>query len=84
MHQAVEQPLGVYLSSPAEAEAFETASMADVGEHRLHDSQPARVVVAPTIGVDLAFHLRGIGLVLTRGAPGEEHQIGRASCRERV
>ncbi|HET9043527.1 MAG TPA: hypothetical protein VFN70_10295, partial [Burkholderiales bacterium] len=64
VHHAVEQPLGVQLLLAAQAEAAQPVRAADVGEHRLHGSQPPAVLETAVLGVDLALHAAASRFVL--------------------
>ena len=52
-----EQPLCVHLHSPSQGKAVQPMRVAQIGEHRLDDAQPAAVLMTAVIGVDLALHL---------------------------
>ena len=84
MDHPVELPLDVHLDPTAEREVVQLANMADVGEDRLHDSNPVTVKepAAPRAGVPDQEH-RPLDLVppyLGRGRQGS----GTVRCGQRI
>src|SRR5262245_15700899 len=75
MHQTIEQPLRVHLLLASQAEAPQSVSATDVGEHRLRGPESSAVLITALLGVDLALHPRTVGLRFPFRAPEEAHDL---------
>jgi hypothetical protein len=56
-------------------EAIESVRAADVGEHRLHDTEPPSVAVPAELAVNLTLHPRGVGFRFTLRAADEQRHL---------
>ena len=57
VHQAEEQPLRIHFLFGSQREAIQPMRVPYVAEHRFNGAESSAVLIAPLIGVYLAFHL---------------------------